>query len=651
MSLRVILRFLHPRRLSFLNAFRRAGLRPLLGLILVVVIALALAGCARPVSAVPFTVDGAKLALYEGSSEGGGAKAAPLFSLAQPVTIDRAGMAFFLRYATGFPHLSVDVYARESSGGAAAERTISAELPVVSGAGAASASQKGTRGVVKDVSAARPSGSGVPAEVELMVPVPVGIVITGFRVEGLRDASELAVHAAGIAPLGPGVELGPKLVSLRPGFGYAASDSPDGYGAGAAAGDTAGHGAGGPADAATKVESFTFAPVTREIRDEQQASQVQVVLTYAFGAASASAPAGANASAPNEAAVGRVELTFARGTEERSYLLTPNPGEHTVYVYSASCRFSPESLRVDSNDPAFRVITLDVNPFSPDHLAPGAPIPADLGTILTYDPTDWRTKDFELFSWSLVPDVLVFDFRTYDVQGEYLSRFAYFIEKKGFAGRLLTRAEAKGLNGWNAHDYRPQDIARFYQTVQDEHFTLRPEERRLRDILAHNGVIKQVAGRWEPGKGALISVAQSSWYLLRYLLLTHEAFHGIYFTHPDYRAAVHTVWDHIAPEEKQFWRLLLGSQDYNTEDRYLVINEFQAYLMQQPLQAVDARYRGWAVRYVENRFPSQAPTLTRMMQQQPETFLDTAKRLDAAVYRAAGVRAGELVTLVPQHWK
>ncbi len=650
MRLHIILRFLHPRRPSLPAAFRRswrAGFRPLLGLTLVIVTALA--GCARPVAAFPFTVDGARLALYVGPPKEGDAEGTPLFSLARAVAIDRAGMALFLRFAVGEPDLSVDVYGRESSGGA--ERVVRAELPVVSDG---------------------------ESEVELMVPVPAGAAITGFRVVGPGSRSGLRLEAAGIASLGPGVALGPKLVSLRPGFGYAVTGGP--AGAATARGGSPESAAGGgsaaaAAKTATTVESFTFAPVTREILGEQHASQVQVVLTYAFGgsadrnpsgaaaaageAAAAGAPpaattagaASANGGALGAAAGGRVELTFARGKEERSYLLTPGPGEHAVYVYSASCRFSPESLRVDSSDPSFRVIKLEVNPFSPDKLASGAPIPADLGTILTYDPADWRTRDFELFSWSLVPDVLVFDFRSYDIQGDYLSRFAYFIEKRGFAGRLMTRAEVRGLHGWNAHDYRPQDIARFYQTAQDEHFTLRPEERRLRDLLSQNGVIKQVGGRWEPGKGALISVAQSSWYLLRYLLLTHEAFHGIYFTHPEYRAEVHTLWDRLNPEEREFWRLFLGSQDYNTEDSYLVINEFQAYLMQQPLQAVDARYSGWAVGYVENRFPSQTPALKRMMQEQPEIFLDTAKRLDAAVYRVAGVHAGDLVTLVPQHWK
>ena len=673
MSLRIIVRFRHTGQLSLLDAIRRAGLRPLLGLILVIATALSLAGCARPVSALPFTVNGAKLALYEGPSKGGGAESTPLFSLARPVTVDRAGMAFFLRYTTGERKLAVQVYARESSGGAGTDRTIIADLPVVEGEAPAAADARAAS-PAGGASASPASGGAAGRAVELMVPVPAGVEVTGFRVEGLQDPSELALQAAGIAPLGPGVALGSKLVSLRPGFSYAETGVTAGDAASTATGDTPG--------ATARVERFSFEPVTRGILDGQHASQVQVVLTYAFGpageegaqgaraataggesakgsdrsaaaapAASPAATAAGNASGDTGRPAGRVELTFARGKEERSYLLTPDPGEHTVYVYSASCRFSPESLQVDSSDPAFRVVRLEVNPFSPDRLAPGTPIPADLGTILTYDPAAWRTKDFELFSWSLVPDVLVFDFRNYDVQGDYLSRFAYFIEKKGFAGRLLSSAELTGLHGWNAHDYRPQDIAKFYQTAEEEGFTLRPEENRLRDLLVQNGIIKRVAGRWEPGKGAIISVAQSSWYLLRYLLLTHEAFHGIYFTHPDYRAEIRAIWDGLDPEERQFWRLFLGSQDYNTEDRYLVVNEFEAYLMQQPLQAVDARYSGWAAGYVARRFPSQAPALERMIHDRPEIFLDTAKRVDAAVFRAAGVHAGELVTLVPQDWK
>ena len=553
------------------------------------VAALTLFGCAAHAAPMPFTSGGAKLPLRMSSVSRSGATETR-FTLAKPVSIGDSGTAFILEYLPAIGGRSLRLDLGSGPEGTDTQKPIDATLP---GSG----------------------GSAATRPMELQVPLPAGMSLKGFTLSGGEGELTTALRASGIAPLEPGIALSPTLFRISDGFTYVSDDaSNDG--------------------AHDRLEQVSFPAVTKRILTEHPGDQVQAVVSYTFDQASA-------------AASGSVELAVSSAGETRSFRLTQNPGKHAVYLYTASLGFSPDAVKITSNDPQFHLAGVQVRAFEPSALPADTPIPADLGTVLTYTPRDWRKSDYELFSWSLFPSVLVFDFRNYDVQGRFLSRLAYFVEKKGFAGTLLTNQELGNLHGWNAHDYRPQDIARFYQTAAVEHFRLRPEEIELRGVLQKRGVIKQAFGAWQPGSGAIISIAQSSWAGLRYLLLTHEATHGIYFTTPKYREDVGSIWESIGPQEQLFWRLFLGSQEYNTGDNYLVVNEFQAYLMQQTLAQVDARYKNWAIGNIEKLVPRNAPELEAMMSRNPLIFLDTAKKLDGALYRDAGVHAGELVTLQP----
>ena len=54
----------------------------------------------------------------------------------------------------------------------------------------------------------------------------------------------------------------------------------------------------------------------------------------------------------------------------------------------------------------------------------------------------------------------------------------------GSWGRLVGNEEFAGLHGFNAHDYRAEDLARFFQSAREQLFTLNPEEELLEQILA-----------------------------------------------------------------------------------------------------------------------------------------------------------------------
>ncbi len=182
------------------------------------------------------------------------------------------------------------------------------------------------------------------------------------------------------------------------------------------------------------------------------------------------------------------------------------------------------------------------------HVPVEAPIPADPGQVLTWDQSSWRNPDFELFSWSRFPRVLILDMASYEIQDAFFKRLAFFVEKAGHAGKLESLSALAGLHGYNAHDYRAEDLARFFDAASREDPPgLSVEESALETILAENGVIKKTAAGFAAGDGCILSISRGSSPLLRSLLLTHESFHGLFFTIPAFRDATEAAWAALAP--------------------------------------------------------------------------------------------------------
>ncbi len=142
---------------------------------------------------------------------------------------------------------------------------------------------------------------------------------------------------------------------------------------------------------------------------------------------------------------GRVKLLSADGAETAftvdADFLT---GRHRIDLARGSVRFLPRDVQT-----SFPVRSLRLA-----FLPPDAPIPADPGTILTWDRSQWRRPDFELFSWDRYPGVLIFDTASYNVQDDLFNRLAFFVEKAGHVGTIPSPASLAGLHGYNAHDYQ-----------------------------------------------------------------------------------------------------------------------------------------------------------------------------------------------------
>ena len=343
--------------------------------------------------------------------------------------------------------------------------------------------------------------------------------------------------------------------------------------------------------------------------------------------------------------VQNVVLSLTDGTRKLPYRLFVRSGKHTVYFYSRDIPFEPQDIYLDESLPGFRIEKITAQPVSLMVQKVPEPIPADMGTLLRYDKAAWRRSDYELFSWNLFPDILVFDFRDYQLQSAFLKRLSFFVEKKGSTGRLLPNSVIGSLHGWNAHDYRAKDLARFFRTAEEEDFQLNEEEYLLRDILLEQGIIQRKDGSLISGRGGILSISRQSSDRLRYLFITHEGYHGLYFASAEYREEVNTIWNDLSEDEKEFWRIFLDWKLYEVKDTDLVINEFQAYLMQQHLSYVDIYFKDYTIPRFVRRYPEYSDKAEYFLQRYPNHFIDSAGQIQAAAEDLAGISAGDLVCI------
>ena len=246
-------------------------------------------------------------------------------------------------------------------------------------------------------------------------------------------------------------------------------------------------------------------------------------------------------------------------------------------------------------------------PFSGVQVFSLDPISMDPYKVLSYPVESWRDRRFEVFRWDAFPEILIFDTADYAVQDRLLKRLAFFVEKAGFRGRLAGDAEIAALHGWNAHDYRAEDLAAFFELARKSNFPLLGEERELEAILLGTGIIKKnSASEIIPGRGAIVSLSRESDKTdkgLRPRFMTHEGFHGLFFIDEDFRNFCRRRWEIFPSSAKRFLLSFFDFQAYDTKDPVLVINEFMAHVLQQPVPQI-AWYFG---DYQPNRMISVSP--------------------------------------------
>jgi len=281
------------------------------------------------------------------------------------------------------------------------------------------------------------------------------------------------------------------------------------------------------------------------------------------------------------------------------------------------------------------------------------PIVADPALVIEWPRESWRNTRYEVFSWDRLetrplrqPPVLIFDYADYRVQDRMLKRLAFFVEKAGFRGRMMQDHEIAHLHGWNAHDYRAEDLARFFDTARKTNFPLLEEERELERILLNEEIIRETPNGIVAGNGAIISISRESTDSLRYRFMAHEGFHGLFFIDEDFREFSRQRWEQFSAEAKRFLIGFFMLQQYDVEDEYLLVNEFMAHVLQQSVsQAADYFGRQLPLRLEPTIYASWLPQKNAASGTWPSlaaAFTSEAQAFSAYVNRRWGLAAGRV---------
>ena len=272
------------------------------------------------------------------------------------------------------------------------------------------------------------------------------------------------------------------------------------------------------------------------------------------------------------------------------------------------------------------------------------PITADPGLVVGWHPKRWRNVDYEIFSWEEFPNVLIFDTKDYIVQDKFFKRLAFFAEKQEYRGTLVSNAVIENEHGFNAYDFRPYVIADFFNKAQEENFSLSTYELWLKKILMENGVLLQGENESvNPGNGAVISISQSSPKYLRWMLMSHEGFHGIYFSQTGFFDEVEKIYNSMSPMALEFIRayyVLAPDLNYDINYGDLVQNELMAYTLQRGLDQISGYYINLAKKsFMEDTAKNLSDYI---ISTKAKDFVEIARSLDAFINKAYGLNSGRV---------
>lgn len=303
-----------------------------------------------------------------------------------------------------------------------------------------------------------------------------------------------------------------------------------------------------------------------------------------------------------DAVMPQIEIAFFPDSSEQNSIKL-NAGGEVLSVYRANgvnavimqtaTLTSPFSrFEVQDNSGSVAKLLMTANDASLAPNRPGEvlkPLRTDPGLLLGSKNTLWRTADYELYEWDRFERILFFDTKDYRVQDDFFRRLAFYVEKAGYKGRILTDRELGTMHGYNAHDYSAESLASFFTAAATSGVPLNEKEQILLKILIENSLIERTNSGYKSNGGAIISISQESADWLRKSLCAHEIWHGLFFTDDDFRTMTAAVYYTIDATSLAFIRGYWASQPslgYDQNDEYLMHNEFMAYIMQQPLSSV-----------------------------------------------------------------
>lgn len=277
--------------------------------------------------------------------------------------------------------------------------------------------------------------------------------------------------------------------------------------------------------------------------------------------------------------------SFYKGDTCRMFSCVNLVPVHEVTFYFAALGFVPDKIVITFKNDEASIAGLSIKTFERSDFPPLTPLAADFSQILAMNEHMWRYSDWEVYQWESFPGILVFDTLNYDIQSSIFKRLAFFVEKRGFTGKIHSFEALSGKADWNGHNYLSEDLASFFTMAEQTETVLTSGERYLREMLLSCGIIeKSDSGYIGNDHTGVLSISRESGSYLRGLLLTHEGFHGLYYAVPAVREIMEDGWDSLSDFSREIWIDYLRTAkgwNYNYDDIYLVKNELFGYMMQQ----------------------------------------------------------------------
>jgi hypothetical protein len=266
---------------------------------------------------------------------------------------------------------------------------------------------------------------------------------------------------------------------------------------------------------------------------------------------------------------------------------------------------------------------------------------ADHITILSNQ--DELTDNYILYQWREGENILIFDFKDYNIQDLYLKRLAFFMEKPGYRGTLMTNQEMAGMHGWNAHDYSTEGLASFFNLALEEDFPLNNEEKELKQIILNRGILTFDGEKYLSGSGAVVSITQQSSSVLRHRFLTHESLHGLFFTDSEFRESIRNYWYSMPKNYREIWRFFMQNNFYDPADEVLMYNELLGYTLQLSRVEVE-NYFVWRFNRIAEIHPEELNYIRSITPYLPEVMLQIYDQLEYITSRRYNYQDGSFIT-------
>lgn len=273
-------------------------------------------------------------------------------------------------------------------------------------------------------------------------------------------------------------------------------------------------------------------------------------------------------------------------------------------------------------------LSIKLNAIQPTNFINSIPKIMNFNNILENPIKNWDNPSFEIYRYKLVPEIIIIDTIDYSMQSDLFKRLAFFVEKKGYVGKIYSMDELGNKRGWNAHDYNAKNLSQFFNRANSDNIPLTDGEQILKTILLNTKVINITEDEFTPGVGAIISISRSSTANFRSLILRHEIIHGLYFTSGDLRNYVDTTWDDLEKNSKKIITMFLDSLTYDVTNKDLLKNEFLAYLLQRDENETYKYFNSTVYNRLILHYPKEQPMIDEYFKRNKTPFSYPLKKLN-----------------------